>query len=401
MSVFRRVLGAVAKGPGVRTARRGAGAFAAPHFRDHITSLYETDLGHNHRITELERKVDDLRGASDDLQRHLPEVLNAIASTHGIARLLRREIEHERTLAASRIDDLEALLADLGVRTDRVEQVATDIGGQVERLDGEASEATVKAEHLERQLHEVDGYAAKFDREIERLDGHVRDELWPMVERLPDISRNGETLAWLVQRVETVRAEMMQELRYGQHHVGSYPTVETEIVNPAALVDDGEGIRVNLGCGHIPIEGYANVDMRKLPGVDIVALAQDLPFEPSSVAEIYSAHTLEHFPEAELERTLLPYWFSLLRPGGTFRVVVPDMESMISSFTSGELTFETLREVMYGGQEYGGDYHFNGFTTESLGFLLTNSGFKNVSVSASGRPNGACLEFEMVAERPE
>ena len=37
------------------------------------------------------------------------------------------------------------------------------------------------------------------------------------------------------------------------------------------------------------------------------------------MSEIYSAHLLEHFPEEELSRELLPYWYSLLRPGAGSR----------------------------------------------------------------------------------
>ena len=46
--------------------------------------------------------------------------------------------------------------------------------------------------------------------------------------------------------------------------------------------------------------------MRDLPGVDVVAKAGDLPFEPGSVDEIYSAHLLEHFPQEAMRRRLLP-----------------------------------------------------------------------------------------------
>ena len=61
---------------------------------------------------------------------------------------------------------------------------------------------------------------------------------------------------------------------------------------------------------------YVNIDMRELPGVDVVAPIDQLPFDDGTVAEIHSAHVLEHFPQEDLQRRLLPYWRDKLRPGG-------------------------------------------------------------------------------------
>jgi predicted SAM-dependent methyltransferase len=190
---------------------------------------------------------------------------------------------------------------------------------------------------------------------------------------------------------------MLHELRYGQPRESA--AIDVEIVNPAAL--DNETTRLNLGCGHLPLEGYVNVDMRKLPGVDVVAPLDAMPFESQSVDEIFSAHVLEHFPQAALERQLLPYWYSLLTPGGVFRSVVPDVDAMIDQYRDGSISFENLREVVYGGQEYEGDFHHTAFTPESLSALLVKAGFDEPHLVARGRENGACLEFELTARRPD
>jgi len=64
------------------------------------------------------------------------------------------------------------------------------------------------------------------------------------------------------------------------------------------------------------------------------------------------------------------------------------------------VSYGDLREVLYGGQEYEGDFHFNMYTTDSLGELLTAAGLVDVEVEAEGRRNGSCLEFQIVARRP-
>ena len=207
---------------------------------------------------------------------------------------------------------------------------------------------------------------------------------------------------YLLGRVEFVRRELMFEMRYGAKAPNSDTEqikTKVEIVNPGKLADArNERMRLNLGCGHIALEGYLNVDRRALPGVDIVAEVDELPFELGEVDEILSAHLLEHFPQEQLRRELLPYWYSLLKEDGIFRAVVPDADAMIQNYTKGEYPYDDMREVMYGTQDYDGDFHFNMFTPESMKKLLQEAGFTAVHIHAVGRPNGKCFELEVSAK---
>ena len=78
-------------------------------------------------------------------------------------------------------------------------------------------------------------------------------------------------------------------------------------------VEAGEGIRLNLGCGRSPMEGWVNVDSVELPGVDVVADLEKgkLPFDDESVREINGSHVIEHIRDplglmAELYRVAKP-----------------------------------------------------------------------------------------------
>lgn len=345
MSRIRTIVSRAARTTGVRKVRRSAGRFGAP--------------GLNPEFEAIRR---ELAESGVRFDRHMPAVLNAIASTNGTARLLRRDFDRH----AEHVD-LEVARVDADVT--RLDETAARLAEEIKRLDGH----------------------------IVRLNGHVENELWPLMARAESLGPLNETVASLVQRIETVRAEMLHELRYGQPTESREITVE--VVNSAA-VEEADVLRLNLGCGHLPLAGYVNVDMRRLPGVDVVAPLDAMPFEPETVSEIFSAHVLEHFPQAALERQLLPYWFSLLAPNGVFRSVVPDVDAMIDQYRDGTIAFENLREVVYGGQEYEGDFHHTAFTPDSLSVLLGKVGFVDVELVERGRKNGACLEFELTARRP-
>jgi hypothetical protein len=207
----------------------------------------------------------------------------------------------------------------------------------------------------------------------------------------------------LRERFEFTRQELMYEMRYGASGPGgaAAPAVEPRIVNHDRVAAAADDMRVNLGCGHIPLADFINVDGRDVDRVDVIADVHNLPFSPGSLAHVYSAHLLEHFPLEELRRALLPYWITLLRPGGLLTAVVPDTETMISEFTAGRISFEELRLVTFGQQEYDKDFHFNMFSRDSISELLRQAGLEDVRVVACARRNGVCYEMEVEGRRPE
>ena len=87
-------------------------------------------------------------------------------------------------------------------------------------------------------------------------------------------------------------------------------------------------------------------------------------------------------------------------PGGRLVAIVPDGQAMLEGWSAGTYTFDDFREVLFGAQDYVGDYHFNLLTPDSLKELLVSQGFTNVRVVERGRRNGQCFEFEIEACRP-
>ena len=392
---------------GVPQARHVTERAVAPYLRHDVHSLHLDHIALVHRIENLERIAAEAAGAAavtrveealraqiaslahtiDQIERHQPAVLNAIASVNGTVRILRREFEAVAQLAGV-TEEASALM--LGYR--ELQETTRRLTFELERIRRHTDDAHAS-------IGDVYGHIKRIEQDTATGDANVLKEVTPHL----------DTLSWLVERVELIRAEVMNELRYGSAdsgggrggakpgEVGSQPA---KVVNAAALSPADGNVRLNLGAGHIAMEGFVNVDIRELPGIDVVANVDDLPFEQGSLAEIFSAHTLEHFPEEELRRRLLPYWIGLLRPGGTFRAVVPDMEAMTKAYSKGKMPFDTLRSVAYGGQEYAGDFHFTGFTPDSLSALLEEAGLVDATVVAKGRKNGDSLECEVQATRP-
>lgn len=339
--------------PGVSQARFVAERAIAPHLRADVHDL-RVEVGQlagaNHDLAARHHRT---ATTVEQIELHQPAVLNAIASTNGTTRLLRREL-----------DDLRIWLD--------------------EKLAAMASDDAATAKLAAEAAAELMGDVAPAREALWELDLALRSHV--------------ETQAWLLGRVEAVRNEMLYELRYGRQSVPDPVGARSEPARPIVRMDEGS-LRLNIGCGLLPLEGYVNIDMRDLPGVDVVAPVDELPVEPGSVAEIFSAHTIEHFPEEHLRRRLLPYWHDLLEPGGTFRAVTPDLGAMTEAYVQGEFSFEQLRLATFGGQEYEGDFHYTGFTVDSVSALLHESGFAEVEVVESGRMNGECLELEVRARR--
>jgi hypothetical protein len=209
-----------------------------------------------------------------------------------------------------------------------------------------------------------------------------------------------ERMTRMEARAEAIRHEVLFEARYGSGGARTGATeVDTHVVRPERIPDDGP-LHLNLGSGLLVLDDHVNVDARELDGVDVVADVRKLPFDPDTVDTVRSAHLLEHFPVEELRRTILPHWYSLLRPGGVIRTIVPDGETMISEFAAGRMSFDDLRLVTFGEQDYDGDFHFTMFDVGSLRDLLGEAGFVDVETVATGRRNGLCYEMEIVARKP-
>jgi predicted SAM-dependent methyltransferase len=94
-------------------------------------------------------------------------------------------------------------------------------------------------------------------------------------------------------------------------------------------------LRLNLGCGDYPLEGFVNVDAVAGRTVDAVLTVPPLPWPDASVTEIYMGHLLEHLDHRR-GMELLGECYRVLQPGGSIGVVVPDFREVAQRYVDNE-----------------------------------------------------------------
>ncbi|HCD53350.1 MAG TPA: hypothetical protein DEQ34_12945, partial [Balneolaceae bacterium] len=83
--------------------------------------------------------------------------------------------------------------------------------------------------------------------------------------------------------------------------------------------------KLNLGCGNDIREGWVNLDIAPLPGVDVVHNLEELPlpFEDEEFDHIRAQDILEHLEYIPLLKEI----HRILKPGGTISIRVPHFTS--------------------------------------------------------------------------
>ncbi len=335
---------------------------------NHAQSLQIALTHLSQRIDRLVTTVDELRSIQESLQRDLQE-----------------KVENARI-------QIEQVAAEQRGHQAWLEQVAAEQRGHQAWLEQVAAEQRGHQAWLEQVAAEQRGHQAWLEQVAAEQRGH---QAW-----LEQVAANQQGMHDWVTILQRKHEMLALDVREDQQ-----VRVEGPLPEPR-VVDDGRyqqrlasigGVRLNLGCGEKPLDNYINVDIRPVPGVDIVADARSLPYEPGSVDEIASSHLIEHFREHQLRTQILPYWKRLLKPGGYIRIICPNWEVIVEYLNQGRISWEEFKYLTFGAQDYIGDDHFAMYTPKTLRNLLIESGFHQVEILAVDRLNGMCPEMELVA----
>lgn len=136
-------------------------------------------------------------------------------------------------------------------------------------------------------------------------------------------------------------------------------------------------MKINLGCGRRPFDGYVNVDIVPYPGVDKVAdigKAERLPFDDNTADEIYAGHLFEHMDNPI--KLLLECW-RILKAAGSLALVLPNIAADPGRFADRDYGIVTglgftLEEMP---SRNAHDIHYTFWTPDSLIAFVTKFGF--------------------------
>ena len=117
-----------------------------------------------------------------------------------------------------------------------------------------------------------------------------------------------------------------------------------------------KGLKVELGGGRNPRSGWVNIDLavRFPPDADPIMdsdtviinydLRGGLPLEEGSCDYIYSVHFFEHL-EYRHGLKLMRDCYRALRPGGTFRIVLPNFRRAFEAYLRGDSKYFDLVDI--------------------------------------------------------
>lgn len=143
-----------------------------------------------------------------------------------------------------------------------------------------------------------------------------------------------------------------------------------------------KSVKLHLGCGNTPIKGFINVDILKIPGVDVICDLKDLGcFSDNSVDVIYASHFFEHFGTEEIP-IIFKEMYRVIKENGEIRLSVPDLDKICQLYVKNIDWFTPPNNpwlgLIYGGQANQYDFHKTGFNYRWLKYLLQKAGFSEV-----------------------
>lgn len=157
---------------------------------------------------------------------------------------------------------------------------------------------------------------------------------------------------------------------------------------------------LDIGCGEInrseqfPEHQLVRVDLRPECNPDYRCDVRSLPFGNEEYDLVFTSHVLEHIKREETE-SVLAEWLRVLKPGGEFVIVVPNILWSLGEVNKENGDIKRALDVLYGAQSNEYDFHFNGFwqarledTLTSLGLTIKDTKFEGFNLIVKAIKNG-------------
>lgn len=159
---------------------------------------------------------------------------------------------------------------------------------------------------------------------------------------------------------------------------------------------------LNIGSGQRTFKEYPpnsgfkciNYDQRDIEGhTDIVGDVRRLPWPDEYFSYVLASDIIEHFPISQTSLILIEWKRVLKSVDGIIELRLPNLESICKSYINGVHDAKKTSWLLYGGQDYPGNFHFVGFDRKWLSSILNEHGFEVLESKDSGN------NFEIKARR--
>ncbi len=170
------------------------------------------------------------------------------------------------------------------------------------------------------------------------------------------------------------------------------------------LIEEGQTIKFNMGCGQDRLDGYIGVDMYG-EAADIKQDIMELDLPENCADEVFASHVIEHIPQHRAPE-VLGKWLATLKPGGKLIMELPNHEALCKAYLEAEgaeqhminmcmfgafVDFDTPETRKKGAMSP----HLWGYSPKSLAALCTEVGFKDiVTMDATGPHPGFNFRLE-------
>ena len=172
-------------------------------------------------------------------------------------------------------------------------------------------------------------------------------------------------------------------------------------------------MKLNIGCGNVPLEGYTNVDKYYYPGSTaplndnglaetwntdhpdstwVFGDAVKLDFPNDYFDQVLMVHIIEHL-SMEDGNLAIKEAYRVLKPGGTIEIETPDLlkacKLMLETGIS-DPNWYRYWGCIYGttGKDGEGQFHLCGYTQSYLKFKMEERGFKDIHEIYPGYGHG-------------
>jgi hypothetical protein len=152
-------------------------------------------------------------------------------------------------------------------------------------------------------------------------------------------------------------------------------------------------MKYHLGCGSHYLEGYLNVDFPDANhnvnhNIKADLYIDILEMQYEECEEIRSHHFFEHFNYFDT-LALLFKWTNALKLGGKITIDLPDLEELCKAYLSADTKTKFLvARYLYGSHEADWAYHINGWSKDTLSFVLQELGY----VVCGVEKYGSCID---------